>query len=155
MVLPGSIRENLDIFGAHCTDEMLLSALAEVGLQDMMDTRGGLDNTEASTLSSGQQQLLCLARALLRDTQILILDEATSNVDADTESKIVGLVHERFRHRTVIAVAHRLRTIVDFDTVFVLDQGQVIEQGNPRDLLAIEGSRFREMWNSQQQQQQH
>ncbi|GAM38880.1 vacuolar glutathione S-conjugate transporter [Talaromyces pinophilus] len=149
MILSGSVRFNIDPSGKK-SDEEILSTLAEVGLLDLIESRGGLSSTlDASALSSGQQQLICLTRALINPSRILILDEATSNVDQETETKMVKLIQDRFRGCTVVAVAHRLRTIRDFDVILVLDQGRVLEYGRPDDLLQIPGSRFRELWESQ------
>ena len=149
MILSGSVRFNIDPSGQQ-SDEEILSALAEVGLLDLIESRGGLDSTlDASSLSSGQQQLICLARALINPSRILILDEATSNVDQETETKMVKLIQGRFQGCTVLAVAHRLRTIRDLDVILVLDRGRVLEYGRPDDLLQIRGSRFRELWESQ------
>jgi ABC-type multidrug transport system fused ATPase/permease subunit len=149
MILSGSVRFNIDPSGEQ-SDEEILSALAEVGLLDLIESRGGLSSTlDASALSSGQQQLICLARALINPSRILILDEATSNVDQETETKMVKLIQDRFQGCTVLAVAHRLRTIRDFDVILVLDQGRVLEYGRPDDLLQIPGTRFRELWESQ------
>ncbi|RKO90325.1 P-loop containing nucleoside triphosphate hydrolase protein, partial [Blyttiomyces helicus] len=107
-----------------------------------------LDDTvtdSGSNFSQGQRQLLCLARALLRTPRVVILDEATASVDNLTDAAIQKTIREDFAHCTVLTVAHRLRTIVDYDRVLVLDKGEVVEYGYPDRLLEIEGGWFRRM----------
>jgi ATP-binding cassette, subfamily C (CFTR/MRP), member 1 len=150
MLLAGTLRFNLDPFGEH-SDERIMSALENAGLKHHFQAKGGLDAPlEDSKLSAGQKQLLCVARISLDRSKFLMLDEATSAVDHETEDKIIKLVHEKFIGITVIVVAHRLRTLLDFDLIIVLDQGQVVETGKPTELLAQEESRFRLLWDSQQ-----
>ena len=96
--------------------------------------------------STGEKQLLCLARALLRKTKILILDEATANVDLETEARIQETLRSpKFAHLTIVAVAHRLSTVLDYDCVVVLDQGEVAESGPPHELLAKTNGIFSQM----------
>ena len=90
----------------------------------------GISNT-SETFSVGQKQLVCLARAVLRHNRILVLDEATSNVDMRTDDFIQKTLKERFRDYTVITIAHRLNTIADYDLVIVMDKGTVVEMGSP------------------------
>ncbi|KAK5120330.1 hypothetical protein LTR85_006269 [Meristemomyces frigidus] len=87
------------------------------------------------SLSHGQLQLLAVARALLRPSQLVVLDEVTSSVDSVAETKILDAIHEAFNNSTIIAVAHRLETIVGYDMIVVLDGGRVVEVGRPADLL--------------------
>lgn len=87
----------------------------------------------------GQKQLLCLARALLRRNRILVLDEATSNVDMETDAFIQQTIREKFADTTVITVAHRLDTIADYDAVMVMDSGRVVETGPPWELIERRG----------------
>ncbi|KAK9417306.1 putative ABC transporter,multidrug resistance associated protein [Seiridium unicorne] len=150
MLLEGSLRFNLDPFAEH-SDESITAALADAELGHLCETSGALDAPlEASKLSAGQKQLLCVARVSLNPSQCLLLDEATSAVDLETEDKLIKLVHRKFSGRTVIAVAHRLRTLLDFDLIIVLDQGRVLERGKPGELLVQEDSRFKQLWDSQQ-----
>ena len=93
----------------------------------------------------GQRQLICLARAILRDNRILVLDEATANVDTRTDELIQKTIREEFAHCTVLTVAHRLHTIMDSDRVIVLDAGKLIEFDEPIALLQDEASLFRSM----------
>ncbi|RAK78057.1 putative ABC multidrug transporter [Aspergillus fijiensis CBS 313.89] len=132
----GTIRENLDIHGQH-SDEDLYEILARLGLQELIVRKGGLDVLMSEDmLSHGQRQLLCVVRASLRTSKILILDEATSSVDQETEALILDVLRERFRDHTVVCIAHRLNTILDYDQVIVLDQGRVVECGHPATLAA-------------------
>ena len=90
-----------------------------------------------SNLSQGQRQLLCLARALLKNPRVLMMDEATASIDYNTDSKIQETIREL--KSTIITIAHRLQTIVDYDKVLVLDKGSVVEYGHPHELLKKEG----------------
>lgn len=85
----------------------------------------------SETLSTGQKQLLCLARALLSKNKVLVLDEATSNVDSATDQFIQQCVKDKFRDATVITIAHRLDTVADYDKIIVMDKGRVAEVGTP------------------------
>jgi ABC-type multidrug transport system fused ATPase/permease subunit len=85
--------------------------------------------------SVGQKQLLCLGRALLRKNRILVLDEATSNVDMQTDEMIQRVIREKFQDTTIITVAHRLNTVADYDKIFVMAAGKIVETGSPWELL--------------------
>ncbi|KAE8380421.1 P-loop containing nucleoside triphosphate hydrolase protein [Aspergillus bertholletiae] len=150
LILSGSVRRNLDPFQRH-TDENIKSVLSQVGMLDSLLPPGsGLGSPmKKDTLSSGQQQLIAFARTLLNPSPILLLDEATSMVDMQTEATIMNLVRERFQYRTVIAVAHRLNTIVDFDLILVMDQGTIVESGTPAELLHKGEGWFKELWAKQ------
>jgi ABC-type multidrug transport system fused ATPase/permease subunit len=134
----GSIRQNLDPFGKH-DDGALWRSLEQAELREtieelpeMLDQNVG-DGGEM--LSVGQRQLLCLARAVLRDTKLLVMDECTASVDVRTDAKLQKMIREVFHSCTVFAIAHRLGTIIDYDRVAVLDQGRLVEFGSPVDLL--------------------
>merc|ERR1711924_4011 len=105
----------------------------------------GDDTVSDATLSLGQMQLLCLARALLSKTKILILDEATASVDAETDDRIQMLIHSEFNDRTVLTIAHRLHTLARSDRILVLSDGKLAEAGTPQELMADEGSSFARM----------
>ncbi|KAI9725099.1 MAG: hypothetical protein M1828_003440 [Chrysothrix sp. TS-e1954] len=157
--ISGTVRENLDPFH-RANDESLQSMLKSLALQDLLDATGGLDaELSVETLSSGQQQLFCLARAIVKGGPILLLDEATSrymipnekfpfddrllitfSVDSSTSDIMQNVLRSTFGVKTVIAIAHRLETVIDFDRVIILDKGEIIESGNPKELLASAGS---------------
>lgn len=146
ITVPGSLRDNIDPLRSSTAD-LINASLSRVGLLDLVDQRGGLD-TEMKDLglSQGQMQLFAVARALLRKSKFLVVDEMTSSVDAVTEERMVSVIKEEFADSTVLAVAHRLGTIRDFDKVVVMDKGRIVEAGSPDDLLAQEGGYFRTMW---------
>ena len=112
----------------------------------------GLDmaigGSEGVRLSAAQRQLLCLARALLRDARILAMDEATSALDVHTESVVQQMMRTRLAGTTVIKIASRLRSVLRCDRVFVMDEGQVLESGAPAALREKEGGRFRALIES-------
>lgn len=138
-----SVRENLDLFGIY-SDEAIQKALDDAHLGsvvaqlpngwDSMVSEGG------SNFSVGQRQLLCLARAILSNNRILVLDEATASVDRRTDEMLQEALQTSFREGTIIAVAHRLETIIDYDLVLVLGHGRVLEWGSPAKLLADGGA---------------
>lgn len=144
--IKGSTRENVDL-GGQCSDGEIDDALAAVGLLDTVQGLGGLDTPfESDMLSHGQRQLMCLARALLRRSAVVVLDEATSSVDAAADAVVQAAVRQRFAACTVIAVAHRLRTILDFDRILVVEGGRAVEFDNPKALLSRD-SRFRRLYD--------
>lgn len=124
---------------------------SEESTEENAQADGAKAAREELHLSRGQKQLLCMARAILQSKHrsILVLDEATSSLDKDAEQMLVETIRSQFRHHTVLAVAHRLITLLDFDQVYVMDKGQVIESGCPRDLLIQPGSVFRALATSQ------
>lgn len=161
--LPGTTRQNLDPYGGGADggndgdgEARLEAVLRRVGLWDAVAGTGGLDAIfDEAKLSQGQRQLFSLARALLRRRPgggggggVVLLDEATSSVDGETEALVQRVVREDFAGYTVVAVAHRLETIVDFDRVVVLEGGCVAEEGRPGELLARPGGRFRGLWEA-------
>lgn len=160
-VLLGTVRDNVDPLGT-ATDEEVIAALSKVRLLDVLKMakrdigeeghdpqRSVIDMPlTVDMLSHGQRQLLCLARTLVRKSSVLILDEATASLDSQTDAFVQKLIRSEFEKHTIIAVAHRLDTVMDFDVVFVLDQGQVVESGKPVDLVQRE-SRFKELFDMQ------
>lgn len=138
----GSLRQNVDPEGKH-SDEKLVSALARVHFKADQDTSAVLDmaiQSGGSNLSHGQLQLLCLARVLLEEEcRILILDEATSGVDGNTDKLVQDVIRNSFADTTVLVIAHKISTVADFDQILVLSEGQVAENGSPRELLAKKG----------------
>ncbi|KAJ5218037.1 uncharacterized protein N7498_000136 [Penicillium cinerascens] len=140
-IFPGTVRENADPLG-KVSNAQIVDALQSVGIwsilaashsdtdEDVLDSR--LDD---NILSQGQKQLFCLARALLKRSKILILDEPTSSLDPETDAKVQSVIRESFHGCTVIMVAHRIHTLLDFDQVAVLNSGEIVEVGHPLDLL--------------------
>ncbi|KFY64271.1 hypothetical protein V496_03372 [Pseudogymnoascus sp. VKM F-4515 (FW-2607)] len=146
--LKGTIRENIDPLNLEENDSVIEEALIRVGLWSIVADAGGLDMPmEAEDLlSHGQRQLFCLARAMLRPSTILLIDEATASVDLQTERFMQKIISDHFNDYTVIAVAHRLETIRHFDGIAVLENGRFVEFGEPDALLADEGSKFKALW---------
>lgn len=141
----GSIRTNLDPFKTF-KDSQVIEVLRSVNLlENVEDPVKFLDadvQENGSNFSVGQKQLLCIARSLLRDSKIVLLDEATSSIDHKTDSLIQNAVRKNFKNKTVITVAHRLRTIIDYDRVLVLDKGHLVEFDTPKKLLLDRQSLF-------------
>ena len=145
----GTLRFNLDPEGT-VPDETLLAALKDVALISETDgsrQRLTLDSpvaTEGKNFSSGDRQLIALARALVRDNKVIIIDEATSSVDPRTDHQIQRTIreHRGMRDKTIIAIAHRIKTIVEYDKVCVMEKGAVVEFGRPGELFRM-GGRFR------------
>ncbi|KAF9517313.1 hypothetical protein BS47DRAFT_1291272, partial [Hydnum rufescens UP504] len=155
LIFSGTIRSNLDPFSQH-DDARLWDALRRSHLVNSFDSgeeksrpRFTLDTTiepEGSNLSVGEQRsLLSLARALCKDSQIVVMDEATASVDLETDSKIHETVLAEFSSRTILCIAHRLRTIVHYDKILVLDQGQAIEFDAPLNLFDRKHGVFRSL----------
>jgi len=137
-----SVRENITL-GSEMSDAEVRRATEMVQALDFIERLpAGLDTVMAergATLSVGQKQLLCFARALAHDPRVLILDEATSSVDPDTEHRIQQAIETLMRGRTSLVVAHRLSTIQRADEILVLDGGRIVERGNHGELLAKRG----------------
>ncbi|XP_022093403.1 LOW QUALITY PROTEIN: multidrug resistance-associated protein 4-like [Acanthaster planci] len=148
VLFSGSLRRNLDPFDNH-SDMDIWRALEEVELkpavEELPDKLEAVLTEGGTNFSVGQRQLLCLARAILRKNKILIVDEATANVDVRTDRLIQATIRQRFKHCTVLTIAHRLNTIMDSDRVLVLDAGRLIEFDEPYILLQKEGGAFTEM----------
>ncbi|XP_031637724.1 multidrug resistance-associated protein 4-like [Contarinia nasturtii] len=135
VLFSGTLRRNLDPFEEY-SDPDIWSALESVGLKSVVSRSwGSLDKPYGENSSVGQRQLLCLARAILRKNRILVLDEATANVDPQTDLLIQQTIRDRFTECTVLTVAHRLHTIIDSDRVLVMDSGRAAEFDDPHTLL--------------------
>lgn len=148
VLFTGTMRKNLDPFNEH-TDEELWNALEEVQLKEAIEDLPGKMDTElaesGSNFSVGQRQLVCLARAILKKNRILIIDEATANVDPRTDELIQNKIREKFAQCTVLTIAHRLNTIIDSDKIMVLDSGRLKEYDEPYILLQNKDSLFYKM----------
>lgn len=147
-----SIKENLRFGNLNATDEEIVAAAKAANVDHFIRTLpGGYNmemNQESSNVSLGQKQLLTIARALLADPKILILDEATSSVDTRLELLIQKAMEKLMEGRTSFVIAHRLSTIQDADKILVLNNGQIVEQGNHESLLAAKGFYY-DLYNSQ------
>lgn len=133
-----TLRENLDPFQS-VSDESIYEALLQVSMYGVVkNLPRELDTVVAengSNFSVGQRQLLCLARAILRKSKVLILDEPTASVDSSTDELLQRAVADSFHGATIIAVAHRLDTLIDYDKIVVLDNGALVEYGSPKELI--------------------
>lgn len=148
----GTIMENIRYGRLDATDEEVIAAAKAANADHFIRTLpGGYDmelNEEASNVSQGQKQLLTIARAILADNRIMILDEATSSVDTRTEQHIQDAMANLMKGRTSFVIAHRLSTIRDADVILVMKDGDIIEQGNHNELLAGNGF-YAQLYNSQ------
>ncbi|XP_046989234.1 ATP-binding cassette sub-family C member 4-like [Schistocerca americana] len=147
VLFAGTLRFNLDPFGEF-PDYILWRVLDDVELRDSLHDSLGLDTRVldgGSNFSVGQRQLVCLARAILRNNRVLMLDEATANVDPHTDSLIQKTIRQKFSHCTVLTVAHRLNTIMDSDKVLVMDAGRMVEFDHPHILLQKKDGMFSKM----------
>jgi ABC-type multidrug transport system fused ATPase/permease subunit len=135
--LPGTLRENLAFTNPAVTDPQIAAVLERLKLDTMVDRMPhGLDTPlTGSTVSGGQRQRIALARALLSNPDVLLLDEATAQLDALSEAAIHEVIREHASTRAVVTIAHRLSTIVDADTIVVMDAGRVVAQGRHEQLL--------------------
>lgn len=157
VLFTGTVRFNLDPFQAH-SDAEVWDAIKRAHLHDQIVDRPGQLSAEVDeagkNFSMGERQLLCLGRALLRNSRILLLDEATSAVDQHTDKLVQETIREAFAQCTVLTIAHRLDTIIDYDRVLVLAQGEVVEDDTPAELLNIEkypSGLFKAMWEAHEQ----
>ncbi|VDL99031.1 unnamed protein product [Schistocephalus solidus] len=147
VLFSGTLRFNLDPFNSY-DDVTVWEALRLADLKSFVEELAGdagLDmpvSEGGSNLSQGQRQLVCLARALLRRSKILVLDEATAAVDPQTDQLIQTTVRREFTSSTVLTIAHRLNTILDYDRVMVLQNGSLVETGSPQELMACPTSIF-------------
>ncbi|XP_055943741.1 uncharacterized protein LOC129974949 isoform X1 [Argiope bruennichi] len=145
VLFTGTLRINLDPNNEH-SDDQLWDSLEKSYLKTFVSNLNeGLEyeiEEGGSNLSAGQRQLVCLARALLKNSKILVLDEATASVDMDTDNLIQNTIRTAFADRTVITIAHRINTVLDYDKIVVLENGNIIEVGNPSNLLENQNSRF-------------
>ncbi|XP_065758084.1 ATP-binding cassette sub-family C member 4-like [Muntiacus reevesi] len=148
VLFTGTIRNNLDPLNGH-TDEELWNALEEVQLKDTIEHLPCKMNTELAesglNLSVGQRQLVCLARAILKKSQILVIDKATSNVDPRTDELLQKKIREKFAQCTVLTIAHRLSNVIDCQQIMVLDSGRCRETGGPYNLLKNKNTLFYKM----------
>lgn len=143
-----TVRENLDLFELH-SDEEISKVLTSCHLSDVVaelpNGWNSIVSEGGSNFSVGQRQLLCLARAILSQNKILVLDEATASVDRRTDQLLQQALQESYHDGTILAVAHRLDTVIDYDYILVLGQGEVLEFGSPADLISEKDGIFARM----------
>jgi ATP-binding cassette, subfamily C (CFTR/MRP), member 1 len=147
ILFSGTFRRNLDPFSKY-TDNELWNALDRSSIKPKVIENGGLEGTllaGGENLSVGERQLLCLARSMLTNPKILIMDEATANIDYDSDAIIQKSIREDFGNSTILTIAHRLNTVMDYDRILVLDAGIVVELDTPANLLQKENGIFKAM----------
>lgn len=146
--MKGSIRLNVSSGSNTHSDSDIILALQKVHLWEVVDSKGGLDvDLDAEFFSHGQRQLFCLARGILRKSKIVVLDEVSSSVDVISDELMQRVVRKEFADATIIAVAHRLDTILDFDRIALLRDGELMEMDTPSALMGRE-SAFKELYYS-------
>ena len=149
----GTVRENRLLGWADATEESMWKVLEQVKLASFLRSEDGLDTQlqeRASNLSGGQRQRLALARALLHQTPVYIFDEATSNIDVESENYIMEQIIDLAKTKTVILISHRLANVTGADHLYVMDAGRVVESGKHEQLLE-KGGRYAQLWQAQQQ----
>ena len=147
----GTVEENLKMADPKATSEMLWEVLGKVHLDELFKERDGLDTLiaeKAGNLSGGQAQRLALARALLSKSDVMIFDEVTSNIDAESEEMIMEVIRSLAGERTVIMISHRLYNVIESDNIYMMDKGEIAESGTHSELLAKKGE-YWELFNSQ------
>ncbi|KAF6211149.1 hypothetical protein GE061_014264 [Apolygus lucorum] len=141
-IFTGTVKANLDPQGSHSEAE-LWSVLMKTRLTEAVKSVGGLDAViKSDSFSVGQNQLLCLARAVLHHAKVMCIDEATANLDEETDRIIQQTIRTCFKHCTVFTIAHRVRTVIDSDRVIVLGDGKILEFDTPNALLQRTDSYF-------------
>lgn len=149
-IFKGTVRENL-LMANEVGDNELWQVLEKVNLADFLKNENGIDTVideKASNISGGQRQRLALARALLHNSRIYIFDEATSNIDVESENDIMAQIAEIAKRKTVILISHRLANVVDADNIYVMQDGNTVESGTHTELLKNNGV-YAELYNSQ------
>lgn len=142
----GTVRQNLIMADLDADDEKLKAVLIKVNLWDFVSENGGLDMEIAEkgdNLSGGQCQRLCIARAILHDSEMYIFDEAASNIDAESEGMIMDSIHELAKTKTVLLISHRLFNVISSDNIYMLKDGEIAESGTHDQLMKKSGEYFR------------
>ncbi|MFV0551172.1 MAG: ABC transporter ATP-binding protein/permease [Anaerorhabdus sp.] len=150
-VFKGTIRENLMMGKRNADDEELWDILDKVDLKEFFESQAGLETfiqEKGSNLSGGQNQRVVLARALLHDSEVYIFDEATSNIDSESENKILNLIYELSKSKAVLLITHRLKNALNASEIIVLDEGKIIGQGN-HEILIKNNEKYKEYWKTQ------
>ncbi|KAF6562289.1 DUF454 family protein [Paenibacillus sp. EKM202P] len=155
-IFKGTVEANLRMGNEHADEQQMLEALRQVKLYDFILSEGGLEaeiEEQGANLSGGQRQRLALARALLHDSHVYIFDEATSNIDVESEEGIMEVIHALAGQKTVILISHRLENVIQSDCIYVLQNGLVAESGTHQELLSQQGH-YAEMYLSQHRMEQ-
>ena len=148
----GTVRDNLLMGKPGASDDELWSALTQVNLADFLRGKAGLDtllSERGENLSGGQRQRLALARALLHDSPVYIFDEATSNIDVESENDIMAQIHALAGRKTVLLISHRLANVTASDEIYVLERGNIVQHGT-HDALLKQGGAYAALWSAQQ-----
>ncbi len=152
-IFGGSVRENLIMAKKGASESEMISVLEKVKLWDFLQKENGLDTKiteQGSNLSGGQRQRLALARALLKDAEMYIFDEASSNIDVESEKVIMDMIKNLAKSKTVLSISHRMANAVDSDVIYVIENGKIIEKGNHLSLLKDKG-RYAEIYTKQEE----
>ena len=150
-IFAGTVRENMLIADKSASDEKMIEALKMVNLWSFLSEQDGLDtklNQQGSNFSGGQRQRLAIARALLHNTPIYVLDEVTSNIDAESENDIMAVIHNMAKIKTVILISHRLENVVGSDKILLLDKGKIEESGTHSELISL-NKKYKLMYSTQ------
>lgn len=153
----GTVRENLRMGNPQATDQQLWEALEKTKLADFLRSEQGLDTLlleKASNFSGGQCQRLALSRALLHDSPVYIFDEATSNIDVESENDIMEQIYTLSQSKTVLLISHRLANVVPADRIYVVREGNIVESGTHQELLSLHGE-YERLWGAQQSLEQY
>lgn len=148
----GTVRDNLQMGAPTANDKEMKEVLKKVKLYDFIYENGGLDMLlfeNADNFSGGQKQRLALARAILHDSDIYIFDEATSNIDVESEELIMNTVRQMAKEKTIILISHRLANIVEADEIFMMENGSIVEHGTHKELLQKNNGNYKKLYESQ------
>ena len=142
-LIEGTLRENLDPLGKF-SDENMIQCLKSIEMDYILEEEGlnFMIKENGDNLSAGERQLICMARAMIRESKIIVMDEATSSIDYNTEQLIQKVILTYFKNSTVLTIAHRIKTILEYDKILVFDQGHLIEQGSPKELIEKKNGAF-------------
>ena len=156
-IFKGTVEENLRMGKNDATKEQMEEALHKVNLLEFMNEQDGINTKlleQGSNLSGGQKQRLNLARAILHDTPVYIFDEATSNIDAESENEIMAVINKLAETKTVILISHRLQNVVKSDCIYAMKDGKVAEAGTHNELINNNGE-YASLYNRQKQLEQY
>ena len=139
-LIEGTLRENVDP-SENYSDEKIIEVLKEVGLDDFLEGKNleYIIENNGNNISIGEKQLICIARALIKKSKIILMDEATANIDYKTETFLQNSINKELKDCTVITIAHRIKTIINYDRILVLNNGEIVEFDSPQNLLDKKG----------------